>query len=168
MNRIYVFLLLVVSMYSCNSLYYQTDFLKEVNPHEYQSYYIEGQCDDDVNAIVEQRIQNAIDVNARKLGYAPDNNGDLLVKYLIKNTSERFVEECVKEYGRFDGGEICRLRVVTYKEGALIMDFIDVATNEIVWHGAAYGPSFNDWKDADTKINDMVSTLFERYYSMKK
>lgn len=168
MNRIYLFLLLTIGMFSCNTLYYQTDFLVELNPHEYKSYYTEVQCDADVNPIVAQRIQNAIDKNARRLGYRPDDNGDLLVKYLIKNTSKRFVEECVREYQRFGGGEFCRERVVTYKEGSLIMDIIDAGSNEIVWHGAAYGPSFNDWKDVDKKVNEMVGTLFDRFYTNTK
>ena len=168
MKSIYWVMILMTSLISCNSLYYQSDFLEEVNPHEYESYYTEVQCDDDVNPIVAQRIQNAIDKNARRLGYRPDRNGDLLVKYLIKNTSKKFIDECVHEYQRFGGGEFCRDRVVTYKEGSLIMDIINTSTNEIIWHGAAYGPSFNDWKDADRKVNEMVGTLFDRYYTNTK
>jgi len=164
-----LFLLLILSaLSSCTQLYYQTDFLVELDPDDYGSYYTEVQCDDDVNPITAQRIQNAIDVNARDLGYSQNENGDLLIKYLIKNTSKKFIEECSKEYNRFSGGEFCRERVVTYKEGSLIMDIIDANTNEIVWHGAAYGPSFNDWKDADKKVNEMVGTLFQRYTTNTK
>ena len=138
-----LFLLFILSaLSSCTQLYYQTDFLVELDPDDY--------------------------VNARDLGYSQNENGDLLIKYLIKNTSKKFIEECSKEYNRFSGGEFCRERVVTYKEGSLIMDIIDANTNEIVWHGAAYGPSFNDWKDADKKVNEMVGTLFQRYTTNTK
>ena len=153
---------------SCNRLYYQSDFLVELDAQDYKSYYTEVQCDDDVNPTTAQRIIDAVDENCKKIGYTKSDDGDLLIKYLIKNTSRQFVEECVQEYGRFSGGEYCRERVVTYKEGSLIIDIINADTNEIVWHGAAYGPSFNDWKDADSKVNEMVGTLFQRYTSNTK
>lgn len=157
---------MVVLFSSCNRLYYQSDFLVNIDLNDFSSYYTEVQCGDDVNPITAQRIRNAVDLNAQEMGYTKIDNGDILIKYLIKNTSTKFIEECSQEYGRFRGGEFCKERVITYKEGSLIMDIIDTDTNEIVWHGAAYGPSFNDWKDADAKINKMVGTLFNTY-SMK-
>lgn len=153
---------------SCSSLFYQSDHLVDIDPQDFSTYYTEVQCDDDVNPIVADKILRAIEKNAGKIGYQLAPNGDLLVKYLIKNTSTSFQEECIDEYQRFGGGEICRERVVTYKEGSLIMDIIDSNTQEIIWHGAAYGPSFNEWEHNDDRITAMVDNLFDRYYAPSK
>lgn len=133
------------------------------DPYQFDSYYTEGQCDDDVNPITALRIKNAIDLNTRKMSYQKKSNGDLLIKYQVKNTSRKFIEDCVKDYSRFGGGEMCVERIVTYKEGTLIIDIIDTDTNKIIWHGVAYGPSFNSWKDSQQKIHEMVDALFQKY-----
>lgn len=163
MKNIFFLFSVTFMLSSCSNIYYQSDFLVELDPYQYKTYYTEVQCDDDVNPITAQRIRNAIDIEAREFGYEKNDNGDLLIKYLIKNTSRKFIEECTQEYGRFRGGEFCRERIVTYKEGSLIMDIINTDTNEIIWHGAAYGPSFDSWGNADKMVNEMVGKLFERY-----
>ena len=139
--------LLLIGMGSCSSTQYFSDSLENVDISKYQSYMTEDNCADDINPIMQLRIKN------------------VLVKYFVKNLSKKYVEECRDEYARWEGGKICQERVINYVEGSIVIDIIDTATNTIIWHGAAFGPSWSTIKDPNKKVDEVVNKLLERYFN---
>lgn len=157
-------LLLAIGFSSCSKVIYISDPLENTDFSVYQTYGTEEHCDEGISSLNAQRIKNAVEVNLRKNGYTVSNNPDLLVKYFVKNTTKKIVEECSDYYDRWTGGETCRERVVNYEEGSIVIDFIDTHKNTIIWHGAAKGPSFQKLSKPGEDINNMVKKLVDLYF----
>lgn len=157
---------IILGMLSCNSTQYLSDSLQPVDASKYQTYTMEENCSDEINPIMQIRIKNALEKNLRKNGYNKKVDADILVKYFVKNLSKKYVEECHEEYARWKGGKMCQERVITYVEGSIVVDIIDTRTNTIIWHGAAYGPSWTTLRDPNKKVTQVVTTLLERYFNV--
>jgi len=166
--KIQYFLLAVLSItawVSCSSTQYISDSLQDVDASKYHTYIMEDNCADDINPIMQIRIKNALEKKLRNNDYSKHSNADILVKYFVKNVSKKYVEECREEYARWEGGKVCQERVVNYVEGSIVIDIIDTKTNSIIWHGAAYGPSWSSISNPNKKINEVVDNLLERYFN---
>ncbi len=150
---------------ACSSTHYITDSLRKVDTSKYQTYEMEDNCADDINPIMQIRIKNALEQKLRSYDYSKSASADILVKYFVKNLSKKYVEECRDEYARWEGGKYCEERVINYVEGSIIVDIIDTRTNSIIWHGAAYGPSWSSMSDPNKKVTEVVDTLLERYFN---
>jgi len=166
MKSIYSFLsiLVITGMVSCSTTQYISDSLQDVSPTKYHTYEMEDNCSDDINPIMQIRIKNALEKKLRNNDYSQSSNADILVKYFVKNLSKKYVEECREEYARWEGGKLCQERVVNYVEGSIVIDMIDTRTNTIIWHGAAFGPSWSSISDPNKKVDEVVDTLLERYF----
>ncbi|MDF1698422.1 MAG: DUF4136 domain-containing protein [Saprospiraceae bacterium] len=150
---------------SCSTTQFVSDSLGDVDPNLYHTYTMEDNCSDDINPIMQIRIKNAIESKLRNNDYSKNDNADLLIKYFVKNLSKKYVEECREEYNRWEGGKLCQERVVTYVEGSIVIDIIDTKTNSIIWHGAAYGPSWSSISNPNQKVNEVVNTLLTKYFN---
>lgn len=155
----------ITAWVSCSSTQYVSDSLQDVDPSKYHTYVMEDNCADDINPIMQIRIKNALERTLRNNDYSRNSNADILVKYFVKNLSKKYVEECREEYARWEGGKVCQERVVNYVEGSIVIDVIDTRTNTIIWHGAAYGPSWSNISDPNKKVNEVVNKLLERYFN---
>jgi hypothetical protein len=149
----------------CMSVRYVVD-RQDVGRHDtYQTYRIEEHCLDIpivVNPINLQRIQNAIEVNLRKYGLISEKaEADLLVKYFVKNKTIYYNSGCDDYYDNVEGGQQCVERISSYEEGSLIVDVIDVVAQKVIWHGAAVGPTYDEMKDPQKKINKIVGELLQ-------
>jgi hypothetical protein len=157
--------IVAIGMGSCSSTQYFSDNLGNVDSSKYKTYVTEDNCADDINPIMQLRIKNALENKLRKNNYQKSAQADVLVKYFVKNLSKKYVEECREEYARWEGGKLCQERVVNYVEGSIVIDIIDTDTNTIIWHGAAYGPSWSRIKDPNTKVDEVVSKLLDKYFN---
>ncbi len=169
MKKIITLLCLALLLTSCATVSYMTDNLVDVDIPNFRTYSTEDHCEDqDINPIMLQRVKNAIDISMRNRSVVRSKNPDMIVQYFIKNEMKNYYSTCRIDYNRWEGGEDCRNKVITYEEGSIVIDFVDTNTNTIVWHGAIKGPSFNYMKDPDTKINNMVSNLLEHFFDKKE
>lgn len=156
--------ILVFGLLSCSTTQYISDSLSDMDSAKYNTYIMEDNCADDINPIMQLRIKNALEKKLRANGYSNSANGDVLVKYFVKNLGKKYVEECREEYMRWEGGKVCQERVVNYVEGSIVIDIIDVSTNTIIWHGAAYGPSWATVRNPNERVNEVINTLLNRYF----
>ncbi len=163
-----LFFLVFFLLISCSPILYVSDHLNSFDPLQYTTYGMEENCGDEINPIMAIRIKNALEKNLRQNGYENHENPDLLVKYFIKNITKKYVEECTNEYDRWHGGETCKARVISYEEGSIVIDIIDTNNNTIIWHGAVRGPSFENIKNPNSRINEMIDELLEYYFSINK
>lgn len=149
----------------CMSVRYVVD-RQDVGRHDsYKTYRIEEHCLDipiGVNPINQQRIQNAIEVNLRNYGLLSEKgDADLLVKYYVKNKTIYYNSGCDDYYENVKGGQQCVERISSYEEGSLIVDVIDQLAQKVIWHGAAVGPTYDEMKDPQKKIDKIVGELLQ-------
>ena len=156
---------MVAVLASCSSTQFVSDSLGDINAAQYDTYTMEENCADDINPVMQIRIKNALETEMRSKDYSRSEDADILIKYFVKNLSKKYVEECREEYNRWEGGEYCQERVINYVEGSIVIDIIDRNTNSIIWHGAAYGPSWSKISDPNKKVKQVISKLLERYFN---
>ena len=128
------------------------------------TFSVEGECEKGVSKIHEIRVANAIHNFLSEEGYERSENPDLLIQFFIKESAKSFLTQECDYYERWEHGEQCAVRVVNYQEGSIVIDIIDTQNQSIIWHGAIYGPPFNELQDPSEKINRFVGTLLDDYF----
>ena len=162
-NSIYL-LLILTTLLSCSSIRYVSDHLDKDYYAPLGKYAIEGECDRAVSKIQEIRISNAIHEFLQDQGYSRSDDPDFIFQFFVKeNQQSYFTREC-DYYGRWVYGEHCQSKVVSYKEGSIVIDVIDAQTQSIIWHGAAYSPPFDQINNPGEKIPKYVNKLLGDYF----
>ncbi len=91
---------------------------------------------------------------------------DLMLHYHVVIKNEVFFIRdwwCDEEIGS-QFGRCHRIKPVDYREGTLILDFIDAHTGEQVWRGAAVGVMENlTPAEADARIEEAVRLIFDKF-----
>ncbi len=120
-----------------------------------------------LNPRAENKIRSAVESQMRRYALTRcENKPDLMLHYHVVIKNEVFFirdwwcdEEIGSEFGRCH-----RIRPVDYREGTLILDFIDAHTGEQVWRGAAVGVLEKLTPDqADARIEEAVRLIFEKF-----
>ncbi len=166
MHRI-LFLFALCFLVSCSATKYYTDQLPDVNIPSFSTYQIESDCDDSISPINNIRVENAINLYFKERGYSRSTDPDVIVQAFLKNEI-RNVNNFCNPYDRWGGGEYCNPMYLSYEEGTLIIDFIDVKKNEIFWHGAAVGETFRNAKNTNEKIPKIVNRLLSEYFNANR
>lgn len=156
---------LIIGFASCSTTQYLSDSLVPVDISQFESYVLEENCGDDINPIMQIRINNAVQKSLQNRGLTYNENANLLVKYFVKNKEQKYVQECRDDYLRWEGGTKCIDRVITYEEGSIVVDMINTKNNTIVWHGAAYGPSWSKLSDPNKHVNKTIENLMIRFFN---
>lgn len=157
-------IILTVGLTSCSTTQFVSDSFGDVDASQFSTYTLEDHCSDDINPIMQIRIKNAVQQSLHGRGIILSDRANLLVKYFVKNTNQRYTLECSEYYSRWDGGIVCRERVVSYEEGSIVIDMVDTRSNTIIWHGAAYGASWSRSRDANKAVNTTVGSLLDRFF----
>jgi len=115
----------------------------------------------------EDKIRSAVEARMRRYALTRcENKPDLMLHYHIVIKNEVFFIRdwwCDEEIGS-QFGRCHRIRPVDYREGTLIIDFIDAHTGEQVWRGAAAGVLEKLTREqADARIEEAVRLIFEKF-----
>ena len=107
-----------------------------------------------------ERIRTALESQLTANGYRVGNGtADFAIVYYV-TTKERL---SVQDYGygppRWWGSR--NIHVNQYSEGTLLVDFIDVKTNQVIWRGRASGTL--EMKGVDRKISKSVEKLVKQF-----
>lgn len=121
-----------------------------------------------VSPVQKMQIENAISTEVEKLSTISNNSGvtgpDILVSYFVVIDTKKDVDTYTNYYrGRKWRYQITDVDIREYKEGTLLLDFIDAKTNEVVWHGSATATITSNSIQLEKKINDAVTALFQRF-----
>lgn len=149
----------------CMSVRYVVEQEPDSPLNNYQTYAVEEHCFDvpiGINDINQIRVRTAIEQELRKRGLKSDKaKPEMMVKYFVKNKTIYYNSGCDDYYDEMTGGRQCIERIDKYEEGTLILDIIDVADQKVIWHGAAIGPTYDDLKNPQKKINMIIKELLE-------
>ncbi len=142
-----VLCILVLVLASCSSLSVKTDYDRDVDFQNYESYaWSDREVPEDAlaqNPLVKRRVQEAVDKTLRAKGYSlvEEEEADFVV-VVHAGVKERIRVQDWGRYGWYDpwwgpyGG---RVEVSHYEEGTLVIDVVDAEQEELVWRGMGTG-----------------------------
>lgn len=120
-----------------------------------------------LNQRAEKKIRSAVEDQLRRYAITPcTEKPDMILHYHVVIKNEVFFirdwwcdEEIGGKYGRCH-----RIRPTNYREGTLIIDFLDARTGEQVWRGAAVGVLEHlNPEQADARIEEAVRLIFGKF-----
>jgi hypothetical protein len=125
------------------------------------------------NELNDKRIKEAVNKELDEKGYKRlDANADFIMHYHIVVEDKTAVR--TDPYGYYYGPYWTRSRVnvYPYREGTLIIDLMDVKTNNLAWRGWAVAVLEGNISDPETRtamIQSAVHKIFEAYpYTAKR
>src|SRR6185503_1699546 len=105
------------------------------------------------------RIRTAMESQLIANGFRTAENPDFVIAYHVTTKNKLNVQDYSygppRLWGRRD------IRVDEYSEGTLIVDFIDVKTNQVIWRGRASGTL--ELKGVEKKINKSAEKLVKQF-----
>lgn len=155
--------LLVLTASGCSSVYVHTDYDRAADFRGYRSYAWAPTRGDDGGTpgrfdLLDKRIRRAVDAELQAKGFASrarPANADLLVVYRF-HTRDR-----VRVYPGY--GSPWRRNAYRYKEGALVIQIVDVASESVVWEGVGEGMHDYHSGDSQEKVADAVAKILAKF-----
>lgn len=165
----FVILCCVFGIVGCSTIKVRTDYDPEVNFAKYKTFDWLPQRKiksgkPHVRSLMDKRIQTAIEAELISRGYEKRGVGEPDFFFAFHAGAKDKVD--VSHYGYRYGprgrwwGE--RVSVHRYKEGTLILDFIDREKKELVWRGWATSVLGGPEK-AEEEIRDIVTKVLEEF-----
>lgn len=162
--------LALIGISGCASISVTTDYDQEVDFARYKTFdwikqkpKIPPRRRIDAT-LLDKRIKDAVEAELSFKGYKRVGKGepDFLVAYHIGAQNKVDVSTYGYRYGprgRWVGRQV---EVHRYKEGTLILDFVDPATKQLVWRGTAVG-AVHTPGDLERKLLEAVGKLLEEF-----
>ena len=106
------------------------------------------------------RIRTGLETQLRANGFRMETETpDFVIAYYVTSKNRLNVQDYSYGPPRLWGSR--DIRVNQYAEGTLMVDFIDVRTNQVVWRGRATGVL--ELKGVDKKINKSTEKLVKQF-----
>jgi hypothetical protein len=108
----------------------------------------------------DRRIRTGLETQLRANGFRTETGTpDFVIAYYVTSKNKLNVQDYSYGPPRLWGNR--DIRVNQYAEGTLMVDFIDVKTNQVVWRGRATGAL--ELKDVDKKITKSTEKLVKQF-----
>jgi len=106
------------------------------------------------------RIRNGLESQLTANGFRMENEqADFVIAYYVTTKNKLNVQDYGYGLPRWFGSR--DIRVNQYSEGTLMVDFIDVRSNQVIWRGRAVGTL--EMKGVDKKISKSVEKLVKQF-----
>jgi uncharacterized protein DUF4136 len=165
LSKIFLFAAIFLLLAACNNSYrIASDYEKDVDFSSFKTYHIldhEHGFPLGANPINKQRIERAVENELKSLGYEFSEKPDLLVAWFVTVQNVKSVD-VYRDYYR-GWRYIQYADVYEYKEGTLVIDIIDRANKQVVWHGKTSGQVYEGMTDIEGKINAAVKAMISKY-----
>ena len=116
------------------------------------------------NPMLDRRIKNAVASQLVSKGFNPDSNKpDLLIVYHVGLKDKINVSNWGYGYGPYWGPG--RVDVYGYREGTLVIDFVDAGKKELVWRGIAQKAlkEGGSPESRERELNDIIKRLLAKF-----
>jgi hypothetical protein len=164
-------LLILLAITSCSSIRVTTDFDSKVDFSQYKTYAFHKSGIDkvEISDLDKRRILRAIDTELSKKGMTKSETPDLLVNIFTKERERVDVNQFNSGWGYgwgwgwnpyMWGGQTY---ISTSTEGVLFIDLIDNKKKELVWQGEGTGYLELDQAYKESRINEFVSKILEKF-----
>lgn len=166
-----VLLLLTILVTSCSSVRVASDYDREVNFNQYESYafFKPGIDKAEISDLDKKRILRAIEAEMQRKGFTKSENPDLLVSIFTKtNENINIYQNNMMGWGYGWGWHPWYWgsgfnTVNRTSEGTLYIDLIDAEGKELVWQGMGTAALASDVNKKQKRINEIVSEILEKY-----
>tara|TARA_R100001369_G_C3282345_1_gene162256 strand:- start:227 stop:769 length:543 start_codon:yes stop_codon:yes gene_type:complete len=166
-----VLLLLTILVTSCSSVRVASDYDREVNFNQYESYafFKPGIDKAEISDLDKKRILRAIEAEMQRKGFTKSENPDLLVSIFTKtNENINIYQNNIMGWGYGWGWHPWYWgsgfnTVNRTSEGTLYIDLIDAEGKELVWQGMGTAALASDVNKKQKRINEIVSEILEKY-----
>lgn len=174
-----MFLILSISLLvgnnGCSSVYQAySEEEPGINLYKYRTFdWLERTLieEDKVSLILsdstEQKIRSAIEAEMARFRFRQcDVEPDLMLHYhvIVKNKEIYYLDWTCDDEEWHKYGRCQRIRESNFREGTLIIDFIDTRTGNQVWRGVAVGAIENLSPGAvNQQIKDAVRLIFKKF-----
>lgn len=164
-------LLLLLVFTSCSTVRVATDYDKEVNFDQYNSFafFKPGIDKAEISDLDKKRILRAIDSELMDKGMTKSESPDLLVSIFTKERERIDVYNnnfgygwgwYPWYYGSYYGGS----SVSRTSEGTLFIDLIDAKTNNLVWQGMGSADLVTqNMEKKEARIREIVQEILAKY-----
>ena len=166
-----VLLLLAILVTSCSSVRVASDYDREVNFNQYESYafFKPGIDKAEISDLDKKRILRAIEAEMQRKGFTKSENPDLLVSIFTKtNENINIYQNNMMGWGYGWGWHPWYWgsgfnAVNRTSEGTLYIDLIDAEGKELVWQGMGTAALASEVNKKQKRINEIVSEILEKY-----
>ena len=160
-------MLMLFAFTSCNTVRVSSDYDRSADFSQYKTFafHQKGLADLKMNDLDKRRIVEAIGQTLSSKGMtvaSAETNADLVINLAAKSKTRVNVDPY---YDPWWGGPYWgpSQRVSQYKEGSIIIDFIDRRKNTLVWQGVGDGLNVSDIENKSTKIPLAVEEILAKY-----
>ena len=171
--KIFLVFILAVTLLSCSSVSYKSDFDKLTDFSKYKKYtwFAGEQPDDELskNPLVKKRIHESVDKVLKQKGFSPVEEDDAdFVVVIHGGTKERMQIYNTGGIGWYDpwwGAYGGRTDVSYSEEGTLIIDMVDAEKKELSGRGMATAATKNHSKTEDMQkyFDEVVEKTLEDF-----
>lgn len=165
-----VLLLFVLALNSCSSVKVATDYDKDVNFNQYQTFafFKPGIDKAEISDLDKKRILRAIESELQQKGFTKSDDPDLLVSIFTKTKENINIYSNNYAYGYGWGWHPWYWgtgynTVSSTTEGTLYIDLIDADKKELVWQGMGSAALATDVDRKQERINEIVKEILKKY-----
>ena len=166
-----VLLLLVVVLSSCNTVRVATDYDREANFGQYQTFafFKPGIDKAEISDLDKKRILRAIEEEMQQKGFTKSDNPDLLVSIFTKTKENINIYNNNYAYGYYGWGwhpwywGSGYNTVSSTTDGTLYIDLIDAGQKQLVWQGMGTAALARDVDRKQERINEIVEEILKKY-----
>lgn len=165
-----ILVLFVLVFTSCNTVRVATDYDREVNFNQYQSFafFKPGIDKAEISDLDKKRILRAIENEMLSKGFTKSENPDLLVSIFTKTRENINIYNTNFGYGYGWGWHpwywgAGHNTVNRTTDGTLYIDLIDADQKELVWQGMGTAALARDVDRKQERINKIVMEILEKY-----
>ena len=153
---------------ACSSLSVSYDFDPDVDFQHYATYRwmrtTSARLGIEKNSLADKRIRKHADFHINQTGLKKaEGETDLLIVYYVATRNQYNVTAVGYAYGPRWGTSA--VAVSTYKQGTIILDFVDRDQQELVWRGVA-SDDFNhnaSREEIDSRLDNMFYKMLANY-----
>lgn len=161
-------MLMLLAFTSCNTVRVTSDYDRSANFDQYKTFafHQNGLKDLKMNDLDKRRVVDAITNTLQSKGMTAaqyETAADMIINISAKNKTRVDVDPWYDPWwgwGPMWGGQ---QRVTQYKEGTLILDFVDRRNNTLVWQGVGEGLNVSDIENKAEKIPIAVAEILAKY-----
>ena len=165
-----ILLLFVLVLSSCSSVKVATDYDRQVNFNQYETFafFKPGIDKAEISDLDKKRILRAIEAEMLEKGFRLSEDPDLLVSIFTETEENVNIYHNNMAYGYGWGWSpwywgAGMHNINTNTEGTLYIDLIDAQQKELVWQGMGTAVLAKDVERKQKKINEIVDEILEKY-----
>ena len=174
-NFLLIALLFLLLANSCSTVYQAySEEEPGVNIYKYLTYnWLERtQIEEDKVSLLlsdttERKIRSSVEAELAHYGFRQcDVEPDLMLHYhaIVKNKEIYYLDWTCDDEEWHKYGRCQRIRETNFREGTLIIDFIDARNSNQVWRGVAIGAVDNMSRETvDKQIEEAVRRIFKKF-----